>query len=92
MLTPESRLSRSPDPLTSEIDGELVMMDVESGKYFNLDAIGTDIWNRIGDGIGFGTLCAALAQDYDAEAATIARDVTTFVTTMADKGLVRIEP
>ncbi len=92
MLNALSRLSRSTDPLTQEIGGEMVMMNVQSGNFFNLDAVGTDIWNRIGDGISFAELCAALEQDYDADAATIAGDAATFVNKMAGMGLVIIDP
>jgi len=66
------------------------MMDVQAGSYFSLDSIATDIWNRVGDGIGFLELCTALEKDYDADADTIARDVAAFVEKMADKGLLRI--
>lgn len=91
MITPTTRLMRTTDVLASDVDGELVMMDVKSGSYFNLDRIGTDIWNRLEAPLSLGELCAALEQSYEAEAGTIARDTRAFVETMLENGLLRAE-
>lgn len=91
MLSPDTRLNHAADLLASEIDGEIVMMDVETGNYLNFDAIATDIWNRIGDGVRFADLCAAVEAGYNADAATITRDVTEFVDELIARGLVRVD-
>ena len=90
MITLETRLMHTPDILTSEVDGELVMMDVDSGTYFNLDPIGTDIWRRLESPASISELCAALQRDYDTDAATIQRDVQAFAGDMLKKGLLRL--
>lgn len=89
MITLETRPMRTLDILTSEVDGELVMMDVGSGTYFNLDPIGTDIWRRLESPASIGELCAALQHGYGADAATIQRDVQAFAGEMLEKGLMR---
>lgn len=38
------RIARSVEVLTSEVDGEIVMMSIEEGTYSGLDAIGSAIW------------------------------------------------
>lgn len=91
MITPTTRLMRTTDVLASDVDGELVMMDVKSGSYFNLDRVGTDIWNRLEAPLSLGELCAALEQSYEAETETIARDTRAFVETMLENGLLRAE-
>lgn len=42
-ITATTVISRSPAVLTAEADGEIVMMSIEHGCYFGLDAIGSDI-------------------------------------------------
>lgn len=90
MLSLESRVRQADTPLVTEIDGEVVMMDVDSGSYFNLDAIGSDIWRRLAEPVGVSDLCDALAGTYDADIATIRRDVMALLGQMLDKGLVRV--
>ncbi|GAB3129847.1 PqqD family peptide modification chaperone [Novispirillum itersonii] len=86
----ETVFVRSPNPLTTEIDGELVMMDVTSGRYFTLDRIGTVIWGHLETPVCFGDLCQSLTERYDAPADTLAADVAALLTSLRDAGLVTL--
>lgn len=88
---PDSIFTRSPGPLTTEVDGELVMMDLHSGAYFNLDSIGTVIWGLLANPVRFGDLCQAMHARYDAPLETIRLDVATLLSQMLDHKLVRID-
>jgi hypothetical protein len=90
LFTPETIIQRRADALTADVAGELVLMSVEQGKYFGLDEVGTDIWHRIEQPIAVGRLCASLAVDYLADAATIERDVVALLERLSDNGL--LEP
>jgi hypothetical protein len=76
--------------LSTEVEGEVVMMDMENGLYFGLDAIGTDIWNRLERPMTLAELTAVLAEDYAADVETIAQDVSALLRDMAENGLVEI--
>jgi hypothetical protein len=83
-------ISRSPSVLTAEVDGEVVMMSIEQGRYFGLDAIGSDIWRRIEPPCSFVALIDRLACDYDADRATIAADVRAMLDRMAAQDVIRL--
>jgi hypothetical protein len=83
-------ISRSPAVLTAEVDGEIVMMSIEQGRYFGLDDIGSDIWKRLEQPCSFVTLVDRLAADYDADRATIAADVEALLGRMAAQDVVRL--
>ena len=83
-------ISRSPSVLTAEVDGEVVMMSIEQGRYFGLDDIGTDIWKRLDTPCSFAELINRLAGDYDADRATIAADVRALLGRMAEQDVVRL--
>jgi hypothetical protein len=83
-------ISRSPSVLTAEVDGEIVMMSIEQGRYFGLDDIGSDIWKRIEPPCSFAALVDALAADYEADRATIAADVQALLDRMADQDVVKL--
>src|ERR1700720_2256826 len=83
-------ISRSPSVLTAEGDGEIVMMSIEQGRYFGLDDIGSDIWNRIEPPCSFAALIDRLAAEYAADRATIAADVQTLLSRMAAQDVVRL--
>ncbi|WP_431860935.1 PqqD family peptide modification chaperone [Azospirillum sp.] len=83
-----TRLRRAADVLAAEVDGEMVMMDVEKGVYFGLDAIGTDIWKRLEAPATAAELADTLSRDYDADPATIERDVLALLSSLSEQGLV----
>jgi hypothetical protein len=83
-------ISRSPAVLTAEVDGEIVMMSIEQGRYFGLDDIGSDIWKRLEQPCSFATLVDRLVSDYDADQATIAADVEALLGRMAAQDVVRL--
>jgi hypothetical protein len=76
--------------LTAEVDGEIVMMSIEQGRYFGLDDIGSDIWKRIEPPCSFASLIDALAADYEADRVTIATDVQSLLGLMAEQDVVRL--
>lgn len=88
MLTLQSRILRSPDCLAAELEGDVVMMNVENGAYYQLDAIGTDIWQRLEHPVEIGALCGELALLYDAPVSDIQRDVLAFLSALAERKLV----
>jgi len=83
-------ISRSPSVLTADVDGEIVMMSIEQGRYFGLDDIGSDIWRRIEPPCSFAELIKRLTVDYDADRATIAADVHALLGRMAAQDVVRL--
>lgn len=46
--------------LTAGVGDETVMMNSNTGRYFGLDDIGSDIWRRLETPLSFGALVDAL--------------------------------
>lgn len=91
-FSPDTVFSRSPDPLTTVVDGELVMLDVDSGRYFSLDNIGTVIWEQLADPVRFDQLCQLMHAKYDAPLETIRADIAALLSQMLDHKLLRTRP
>jgi hypothetical protein len=89
-ITDATVISRSPSVLTAEVDGEIVMMSIEQGRYFGLDDIGSDIWKRIEPPCSFAALIDGLTSDYEADRAAIAADVHKLLGEMVEQDVVRL--
>lgn len=89
---PDTVFTRSPGPLSTVVDGELVMLDVNSGHYFNLNSIGTVIWEQLATPTRFDELCQHMHARYDAPLETIRVDVAALLSQMLDHKLVRTCP
>ncbi len=83
-------VSARPDLLATEIDGELVMMDMDSGRYVNLDRIGTIIWRELAAPRTVADLCKYLGEHFEASSDEIERDVLSFLDEMEIANLLRM--
>jgi len=72
----------------TEIDDEVVLMDVESGTFFSLAGTSLAVWRLIDGSRGEGEIAAALAADYDAPVEQVAADVAAFLAELREAGLV----
>lgn len=88
-FTGDTMIMRSDTTLSSIIDGEAVLIGIETGRYYGLDAIGTAIWNRIEQPCRVDALCAGLAEEFDGDPAVIAEETRAFIDLLAARDLVR---
>lgn len=90
-MPPDSNLKRTisvPDSvLVRELDGESVLLDVRSEKYFGLDEVGTRMWaalTRLGD---TESACKALLEEFDVEPERLRADLEALLGELVDQGL-----
>ncbi len=74
-----------------EVDGEMVLLDMNSENYFGLDEVGSSIWQAIEaeDGM-LERVLEVLLDVYDVEEEVLKRDLLTFVDKLAKSGLVEV--
>ncbi len=77
---------------SADIHGEMVLMNLEKGRYYGLDDIGSDIFRRLREPVLVSALCKDLAREYRAEAAAVEHDVLELLESMLEQGLVIIAP
>jgi len=75
--------------VSAELDEEVILLNVESGVYFGLDAIGTRIWSAIEQGASEEEIFAQLVEDYDVEPHQLRSDIANFLDMLREQGLVR---
>lgn len=89
--TLESRVRRREDCLSAAVDDELVLMSVDRGAYFGLDAIGRVVWEGLAEPVRVADLCARLEERYDGAPSDIEADVLAFLRGLAAKDLIVVE-
>jgi hypothetical protein len=87
VLTDDVRLARAEGLVASEVNGETVVLSIESGHFYHLNATGSRIWSHVDAPMTFGDLCAAMRAQFAVEADQCRRDVTEFVDKMIAQGL-----
>jgi hypothetical protein len=83
-LSSQAVVQRSSTLLAAELDGETMLLSIEHGRYYGLDAVGGDIWRRLETPISVGDLCAALRDVYEADPMVIEREVLELLNRLRD--------
>ena len=65
-----------------------VILNVESGDYYELNASGCFLWEQMQGGSDQGSIAAALAEHYGIDLATAQADVDTFLGDLRKRHLV----
>ncbi len=77
--------------LFTELQGEGVLLNLETGEYFGLDEVALGIWKALGE---CGTLDVAqsrLLGEYEVSAEVLASDLDTFLGRLSERKLVLLD-
>lgn len=82
------KLKRNPDLVAAEMDGDIVMMSVETGTYFGLTGIAPQIWDALENPQTAEEIFNQLVSLYEVEESVFLADLTAFLADMQQSGLV----
>jgi hypothetical protein len=75
--------------MTSQVGDELILLNLDSGIYHSLNAVGVPIWTELTNGKCPAEIVDALVAEYDVTSDVAARDVQAFVGQLLALGLVQ---
>jgi hypothetical protein len=78
----------SPDVVFRDLEGEAVILDLASGRYFGLNAAGTRVWALLDAGTPIDRIVGTIAAEYEADPEQVARDVNALIDELVSRGLV----
>jgi hypothetical protein len=74
--------------ISGRLHDELVMMDIEKGKYFSLNPVATRIWDLLEESKSLNELCGVLMEEYEVNSEQCSREVEEYLSEMVMMGLV----
>lgn len=77
----------SPQALSRELDGETVLVHLDSGTYFGLDPVGTAIWQWLQQGTPVEEIPLRLTQAFDVDEDTARTDLEALLADLMKSGL-----
>jgi hypothetical protein len=76
------------DDLTwQDLDGEIVVLDLQGSAYYQLNGSGALLWHRLLDGGDRADLEAALVERYEVDERQASNDVDAFITALTEARL-----
>jgi hypothetical protein len=89
-LEPQMQVRRIGDVLDVDMDGELVMMNIEQGRYFGLNQTGTRIWALLDQPVVISDLCNTLMAAFSVDQKQCEQEVLAYLENLLTRGLLQV--
>lgn len=92
MTNRSSRVSMKGPHIVSEIiENEAIIIDMDSGNYYSLQAAGADIWAGIQDGIQIEKIVDRLTMKYEGEEEVIRSATIALLNQLEEEALIKLD-
>ena len=81
---------KRPDIVHETIEGEAVIVNLESGVYYSLRDSGVDVWNLIEAGANFDELIGYLNEHYEGSTEEMKNSLVDLLVILQKEGLVKV--
>lgn len=88
--TLDCRVRVNDDVLFQELQGEAVLLNLESGIYFGLDAVGTRMWQLMAEQDQLAAVARSIVAEYEVGEEQCAADLLALVAKLESQGLVTV--
>jgi Coenzyme PQQ synthesis protein D (PqqD) len=78
--------------LIRRLDGESVLLNLESERYFGLDATGTRMWELVTSQPSIGIALEKLQEEYEVEPGILRTHLTELLSGLVENGLLQVLP
>jgi len=89
-LSMDSIVSAAREQVSSELAGDVVILNLSAGVYHGLDATGARVWQLIQQPRKVGEIRDLLLSEYDVEADRCERDLLELLEDLAHHGLLEV--
>jgi hypothetical protein len=86
----DSVLRPRPTASVQRLDEEMVVLDVQSGRYFGLNAAGALIWEGIERGLALAAIADRMIEEFEVSRETCEADVLRLASELLAEGLVTV--
>ena len=91
MTSLKSRIHIPEDVLYHDLNGEAVVLNLKSGKYFSLDAVGSHMWQLLAEHYDVATVYQSLLAEYEVDGETLRKDLFELIDNLGTYGLVKVD-
>lgn len=83
-------VARKAGQITADMDGEIVMMSLDTSRYYNLGKTGSVIWSQIESPSPVGEIVLNLLKEYDVPRQQCEAEVIAFLEELQNEKLIEI--
>jgi hypothetical protein len=73
--------------ISSVVDDEALILDLDTGNYFSLNPVATEIWTSLKNGHSIDDIATSLAEKYETDSTIVRNDIDELLRELTDAGL-----
>ena len=81
----------SSNQVSTEVDGEIVLLNLSDGLYYGLDAVGARIWGLIQEPKTLAQILTALLDEYEVNPVVCRQDTLALLEQLAARDLIELK-
>jgi hypothetical protein len=89
-ITLDSIVSHSLDQVSTEIDGEAVILSIDRGNYYGMNKVLTAIWGWLDEPVKVADVCSRLTATYDVSPDVAEADILKILSELSREGLLTV--
>jgi hypothetical protein len=89
-VTLPKRVEISPEVLIQELEGEAVLLNLESERYYGFDKVGTRMWKLLAENGDVHATFEQLLSEYTVEEDVLRQDMAVWIAKLSQAGLIHI--
>jgi hypothetical protein len=90
-VSEQSTVVAAKDQVSSNLGGEVVILNLSAGMYYGLDEVGARIWELLQESRTVSEIQETISTEYDVERSRIDHDVVAFLQRLSDEKLIEIQ-
>lgn len=90
MVSKDSIVVASREQVSSDLAGEVVMLNLKNGTYYGLDEVGARVWSLIQEPRSVAALRDAITDEYDVEPERCEHDLLALLQELEAAGLIEV--
>ncbi|CAN5380773.1 hypothetical protein BH10PSE12_BH10PSE12_34750 [soil metagenome] len=89
-LASASVISANKNVVACELEGDSVLLDIDSSRYFKLNSVGTHVWNALDVPRTVADLQSLILNSFEVDPERCAQDLDSLLGNLSKSGLVEI--
>lgn len=89
-ITLDTVVSRSLDHVSTEINGEAVILSIDQGNYYGMNKVLTAIWSWLDEPVKVADICSRLTATYQVTREVAGADVLKILGELSREGLLNV--
>ena len=84
-----ARFVRNPNLVSTDMDGEKVMMSIDEGCYYGMKGVAARTWDLLETPRTLQEVCTQLCTEYEVDEATCRSDLSAFASELIERSLLQ---